>query len=233
LGTSSASTGSVTLWKPDLRLSIYTGSAYPSYQRVGDGTAGVFDYDATGFPVWCAAAATNAGLHSVGTVDMTATDAARMGAVVVKTSDAAAAIVSEFGTTSTNAGSMYLAAPGAGASPGFAFNSTGTIGSVATVVGYQSPAIAALVSSSDISADVSTLTANAAATTTNTANQGTGNYGAYRYYNFGRSLDSGPSLPFTGRMATWFAHLVDANSVSSAAFAALIAEDAASVGLIY
>jgi hypothetical protein len=65
------------------------------------------------------------------------------------------------------------------------------------------------------------------------ADQGSGNFGAHRYHCFGRSRDSGPSLDFTGRMATVGAHLVDANTIDAATFEALIREDGLSVGHPY
>jgi hypothetical protein len=237
-GTTTSYTGDgasgIFVWGADLRLSIYTGAAYPAYQRVGDGTAGVFDYDATGFPVWIGAAATNAGLHSVGTVDMTATDALRVGVVTVKTSDATAGMLSEFSPgISTNNGAAYLIAPSSTGLANFQVAGKGTVANSSTF-DITAPCIAAVSGYSDISAAQLLIAVNAGTSGGGGKNQGTGNYGNYRYYNFGRSLDSGPSLPFTGRMATVAAHIVDANIITEQEFAeGVIKPDAAEVGLSY
>ncbi len=222
----------VQVHKVDVRLSIYTGSAYPSYQRVNDGSPGVFDYDATG-PVWIGAAATNAGLHSVGTVDMTGTDAVRMGAVLVKTSDAASAMVCEMSPNlGSNNGTIYLAAPSAATITNYRAVSKGTVPVIADV-SSAAPDIAAISVYAKISADVLSVSKNSAAPVLSYADQGAGNYGAHQYNAWVRSAASGPSLSFPGRMATVAPHLVDANTIDAATFEALIREDAAAVGLTY
>jgi hypothetical protein len=228
-------TSGILTWGADLRLSIYTGTAYPSYQRVGDGSTGVFDYDHANFPAWWQAAATNAGMHTVGTLDLTATDAARMGVVAVKLSDVAAAAIAELSSTSsTTAGSLALFAPHANGTTSYLWRSRGTAGAAdATFSSAGSPRLSALYGASDISEDFLRLFENGVQVGQNTADQGTGNYGNHRYYAFGRSLDSGASLPFPGRLATSAPHIVDATIVSETDFAEMIREDAAAVGHPY
>jgi hypothetical protein len=224
----------IKLFGADLRLSIYTGPAYPAYQRVGDGTGGVFDYDHVGFPVWCAAAASNAGLHTVGTLDLSATNSARLGCVTAKLSNDLSILAEMSSDSDANSGTLQMLARSVDT---YRFRSRGTgsaangIASASTL--FPAPVINAITGIGNIPADVSQLRVNGALVGFDTSDQGAGNLGNYRYYAFGRNLDGTASLLYTGRLATWVPHIVDANSVGESQFADLIREDAAAVGLIY
>lgn len=192
-----------TAW--DVRPAYFNATNFPgipAYQRVGDGTAGVFDYDHVGFPQLLKQnAAGNAALMTLGTVDMTGTDAGAILAAVVKTSDVATGVVAEFGNLNTTNGSLTLSAPsGPGTRIGFGSRGSNTAVLDANSSAFAAPFITSLIGSGDISADVTNLISNGVtAGTPNTSDQGSGNLGNHRFNICARrDVNNTPSLPFTG-----------------------------------
>lgn len=224
-------TSGILVWGADLRLSVYDSLNLPAYQRVGDGSAGVFDYDWQGFPVRLVRGAANRGLMTLGTLDLTGTDAVNAGMWVVKTSDAAAAALMDLSNNpnSTN-GSLTILAPSA-AAPSYGWYSRGTTQAGVAPTGFAAPHMAALLGDAKISTPLARLTVNGTVAAQTSGTQGTGNYGNHRLYEGGRSLDSSPSLSFTGEWLPGF--VVDANAIDATLAAAMLREMAARVGHIY
>lgn len=227
--TNSPRTFTVTAY--DVRLAIYGTSAYPDYQRVNDGTPGVFDYDHVGFPVRLEAQANGRGLRSAGTVNFTNTDALHAGMVVVKTSDASTAALMELSSTVFgNAGSCWFASPDTNGATNVQFRAGGSVRNPTNQT-ISAPAVMALLGSSKIPTDQMSFTVNAA-TSTSAGDQGTGNYGDHVLNISGRDLSGTPSLRFTGGMfGTPF--IVDANVVSAADAAEMLRDIARVAGHTY
>lgn len=232
--TSSPRTFKITRY--DVRLAIYATGAYPPDQYVGDNTPGALDYQWEGFPVWTQIVGAGAGFHTVGLLDLSATDAARMGAVVAKLSDGAQCVIAELTATSeSGSGVLALIAPSATAAANYRMRSGGSVVSSVTTAGsYAAPRIDALVGRAEVAPASIGLRVSADAEVTSIASQGTGNFAAGRYYDGGRALDGSASLPATNiRMATWHTDIVDATSVDADTWAAHMRERAGAVSLTY
>jgi hypothetical protein len=116
---------------------------------------------------------------------------------VRKLSDAAQAVAVELGATGTDNGSFTLSAPRTATTPGYGFRSRGTVEALANITtSYPSPITNVLSGTGDISGDSAVLYVNGAQAASSTSDQGTGNYGNYPLYLFGRG---GTSLFFNGR----------------------------------
>lgn len=127
-------------------------------------------------------------------VDFTAYDKVFSCWGVRKLSDAAAGTVFEIGGGGV-AQAFWLRAPNT-AAPDFSFSSRGSAAaSIATVSGFQASVSGVLSAEGSISGDVSRLRVNGGAPTTNTADQGTGNYLNGVVY-FGRR--AGVNTPLNG-----------------------------------
>lgn len=130
-------------------------------------------------------------------INFTGTDKMTVWAGVRKLSDAAAAIVCELSTTSTNNGSFYLAAP-VTANANYGFHSRGTVPQPAqTGSSFASPHTSVITGIGDISGDISSIRVNGTTITASKLDQGAGNYGNYPLY-IGRR--AGSTLPFNGRL---------------------------------
>lgn len=128
-------------------------------------------------------------------LDLTATDKIGVFTAVRKLSDAARAMIVEFGNSSLQA--FRLEGPANIGDIEYAFSSAGTLTGFA---GYNNAAGAApntsiLTGLGDVSGDVSILRINGAQAAITTTDQGTGNYGDRVLYFFRRG---GSSLPFNG-----------------------------------
>lgn len=180
----------IEAWGADLRVAN-DGVGIPNYQRVNTAT----DYDSTGFPVYLRADGVDDGMVT-NSIDFTSTDKMTVVAGVRKLSDAVAAPFAELSATNaTNNGVFTLWAPPSGADR-YGFVSKGTDSSIANSVGYASPITNIVTGFGNISGDSAILRVNAIQAAINTADQGTGNYGAYPLYLFRRG---GTTLPFNGR----------------------------------
>jgi len=114
-----------------------------------------------------------------------------------KASDAARAIICELSTDIvTNNGSFRIAAPNANAATNVTFSSKGTTAQTAASTAYAAPITVVETGIGDISGDVAQMRVNGAVINTNTADQGTGNYGNYPIYIGGRVS----SFFFSGRI---------------------------------
>jgi len=184
----------VFIWGADLRV---TNDALnqPSYQRVGAAS----DYDTNGFLPFLAFDGSDDAM-STSAIDFSGTDKMTVFAGVRKLSDAANAIIAEIGVAGPN-GSFRTFAPG-GAIPGsdkYAFVTRGTTDSpsATTSSAFNAPVTNVLTGISDISSDVSILRINGAQVATNSADQGTGNYGNHSLFIGARN---NASLFFNGRI---------------------------------
>jgi len=171
----------------DLRLSI--DANLPPYQRVTSPT----DYDEVGFPAYARFDGINYWLETGGTVDMTSTDEVTVLAGVTKLSDAARGQIVEFGGgTDNGAFNVFNFTDGR-----LYFENRGTIVRSAASSVLTGPIKALLTGIGKISTDTALLRINGAQVATNSADQGTGNYGDYKFYMGSRG---GASLPFNGRI---------------------------------
>lgn len=125
------------------------------------------------------------------------TDKVQVFAGVRKLSDAATAMVAEFGpNASTNDGSFWLAAPVGNGRDDFNFESRGTIRVPVTRLGFAAPISCVLGAAGDIALPRTTLRVNGDGVS-NVNSQGTGNYLAYPLY---IGMRAGTSFPFNGRL---------------------------------
>lgn len=179
--------GSVT--KADLHVAN-TGAGLPAYQRVNTAT----DYDTVGFPHylrfidddWLVTNTITPGI-----------DKAQVFAGVRKLSDAAQGVVAELSATiASNNGTFLLAAPD-GATQTYGWDSKGTTQVDAVATSIAAPITNVLTGIGDISGDSTILRVNGTQAAQNTADQGTGDYGAYPLY-IGRR--GGTTLPFNGHL---------------------------------
>ena len=134
-----------------------------------------------------------------GSVNPSGVNKAQVFAGVRKLSDAALGIVVETSTSSTsNAGTIYLLAPGT-VPDYYAFRSGGTtrINASATSAQLAAPITNVLTGLGDISGDLATIRANGTQAGQNTADQGTGNFLSYPLYIGSRA---GSSLRFNGNL---------------------------------
>jgi len=128
--------------------------------------------------------------------DLSNTDEVTVIAGVRKLSDAAGGTIAELSATiSANNGAFQMLGPN-GANPNYLFRSRGTTERVAiSANSFSSPITNFLVGVGDISGDVCRLLINGTQVATDTADQGTGNYGNYTL-NIG--MRNNASLPFNG-----------------------------------
>lgn len=185
--------GSVT--NADLRLSSDV-PGLPSYQRVTSST----DYDEVGFPAYARFDGLDDWLETGGTVGMTSTDEVTVVAGVTKLSGDQAIILessSSVGTAGTFA--LFSSPISSSVLRSWNFVSNGTAVAIANPPGNDIPAPAKrlLTGIAKISTDTAVLRVNGATYASSTANQGSGNYSAQKFY-MGRR--GGTSLPFNGRI---------------------------------
>jgi hypothetical protein len=170
-------TADILAWGASLLTSADQTSTGGAYQRIAAAT----DYD-TSNPVWRPYLAFDGTDDSFGTsaIDFSATDEMTVFAGVHKASDAARATLAELGNNVTS--SFRFEAPNA-ATPTYQFASAGTnlVGTTTSSV-YAAPTTNVLTGIGDISADVATLRVNGAPASSNTADQGTGNYGNHALF---------------------------------------------------
>ena len=149
----------------------------PTYQRVNTSS----DYDTVGFKPYLSFNGVNQWLQT-NSIDFTYGDKMFVSAVVRKLSDAARAILFEFGLVGTSSGSFNLNAP----QPPYEydFSSQGTSNAIALLDNstYTAPITNVLSGIGNISGAQSILRVNGAQAAISTADQGTGNYGNHPLY---------------------------------------------------
>ena len=135
---------------------------------------------------------------STAAIAFTSTDAVSVFAGIRKSSDATLGTVLEFGTDSTNNnGSFSLRSPNTTASAAYSYVSRGTALSLTTSpASFAAPRYNLLTGLCDISADQSVLRVNGVQVSSNTADQGTGNYANQALF-IGRRNNTSQS--FSGR----------------------------------
>ncbi len=219
--------GSVTTSRFDLRLAAFAGMNLPAYQRVGDGTAGVADYDTAGFRdmLWW-----NGTTHAMATpaIDLTGSNQIEALLNVVKVSDASTYLAYETSVSAnSNSGSMYIAAPGTIGS-NYSCRSHGTVVQTAsyTDASVAAPNLACLRHVSSIPGKSLTLYRNGVSIVTNTGDQGAGKYGNHPLYIGARA---GTSLYFNGYMLP--GPLFDSTGISSTLLDQVAREQAALWGV--
>ena len=183
----SSLTGSIVVWGAQL----VTGSSAGTYQRIAAAT----DYATAGFLPYLALDGTDDSF-ATGSISFTSTDSVAVCAGITKNSDSATGMVVELSDT-INSGSFRIAAPFGGGAANFYFESIGTTRSAATGTTFTAPITAVVTGLGTISTDQSILRVNGTQSATNTADQGTGNYGNYPLY-IGRRNNA--SVPFNGRI---------------------------------
>ena len=196
-------TGSVT--NADLRPAN-AGVGLPAYQRVGAATsgsstaAGNADYDADPalWPRYLRFDGVDDALASA-SINFTSTDKMSVFAGVRKLSDAALGMVTELSVAlGSNNGSFYLVAPSGGSGNDYSFVSKGTASAGAgSGASYVSPITNVVAGLGNISGDSTLLRINGVEVGTNSADQGTGNFGNYPLYVGSRA---GSSLRFNGHL---------------------------------
>ena len=134
---------------------------------------------------------------STGSIDFTTTDKMTVMAGVRKLSDSQRGVLSELSATYANMGTFAIECPAVAALQDYQFVSTGTTIRAANSTVYPAPTTNVLTGIGNISGDQAILRVNGTQAASNTADQGTGNYGNYPLY-IGRR--GGTSLPFNGRL---------------------------------
>jgi hypothetical protein len=187
----------VDIWHPDLRVSN-DGVGLPAYQRVTTAT----DYDTTGFPLYLRYNGTNSTMQTP-SIDFSSTDKMSVFSGLRKLSDTAGAFVELSANTNTNAGAFWLFAPGSSggvvAFDWFTRGSAGVGGGqfvTPSNAAYPAPGSYVVTGTGNIAGDAKELRVNGASAGTNSADQGTGNFGNYPLYLGARG---GSSLWFNGR----------------------------------
>ena len=191
-----SNTVTALVWGAQLLTAADVTATGNAYQRIAAAT--VYDTAAV-FRPYLAFDGVDDSL-STSAINFTSTDKMTAFAGLSKLSDATAAIFTELSaTTSSNAGSFYIAAPEAtGASGNFTYKSRGSLDITPTSPGaYLSPTTRVLSCIGEIASDTATLRINGAQAVNSTGDQGTGAYGNYPLY-IGRR--GGTTLPFNGRL---------------------------------
>ena len=191
-----SNTVTALVWGAQLLTAADVTATGNAYQRIAAAT--VYDTAAV-FRPYLAFDGVDDSL-STSAINFTSTDKMTAFAGLSKLSDATAAIFTELSaTTSSNAGSFYIAAPEAtGASGNFTYKSRGSLDITPTSPGaYLSPTTRVLSCIGEIASDTATLRINGAQAVNSTGDQGTGAYGNYPLY-IGRR--GGATLPFNGRL---------------------------------
>jgi hypothetical protein len=223
---SPAGTETIEILRQDRRLSAFSAMNLPAYQRVGNGTAGVADYDTAGFRPMLYFDGTSDAL-ATSAIDLTGTDQIMALCNVLKVSDASGQIVYE---TSANAGTtngaIYLSAP-QNVNPNYGVSSRGTAQSlIITASSFAAPNLSCFKAIADISSDVLTLYRNGAEIGTSASDQGTGNYGNHALYIGARA---GTSVWFKGYMIPGF--MGDTTGIPAALLDQMAREQAALWGV--
>ena len=223
----SSTIGSVTVQKVDLRLSAYSTLTIPYYQRIGSGTAGVWDYDTTGpmadgstgvFPCYLRRV-TDDQSASTKVADLTGTDEVFVGYGGVKESDAAAGTALSLGTDVTSVNGTYaIRFPVSNGTTDFAFAARGTTTITATATGHTAPKVAAVAGYADISTPTTSITVNGV-TTTETGSLGTGNFASATVYD---ASQAGTARWVNDRC--YYQLAVDGRATTAASRAALTAQ---------
>lgn len=154
-------------------------------------------------------------LPTVGTVDLTATDALTFVTGLQNLSNAAAAIYAETGTArSSITGGFSVIVPDSVAGAWAWFNK-GTSDASVTSSNYTAPKSGVVTGIADISSDVCRLRINGVQVGTSATDQGTGNYGNH-IWNFG-SRNNGASAPFSGHEYGTIPHvgIADADTLAN------------------
>lgn len=190
----SMTAGTVLVKEADLRAANESASL-PPYQRVVDSLT----YDTAGFPLFIQPDGSD-DFMVTNSIDFSASDKVFVCAGVRKLSDSALGGIAELSTSTSSNGmfAVWAGNPSSGlGTPGYGFSSRGTANQAAIVVsGYGAPISNVFTGTGDISLDSVILRLNGTQTASNTADQGTGNYGNYPMYFYRRG---GTTLPFSGR----------------------------------
>ena len=177
---------------PDTR-SVNDALNQPTYQRVNTST----DYDTVGFKPYLRFNGVSQWLQT-NSIDFSYGDKMFVCAGVRKLSDGAiGALLETSANSNTNAGAIWLLAPGSPGSNQYSFRSKGTSASDVNVTGYAAPITNVLSGIGNIGGDQAILRINGAQAATSISDQGTGNYGNYPLYIGARA---GSSLWFNGRL---------------------------------
>jgi hypothetical protein len=184
-------TGDVTkglyLYYADFRVTNQ-GVGLPAYQRVNTST----DYDSTGFPTYIKPNGSNQFMQT-NSINFTATDKMTVWQGVRALQFSATAMILELSNSVTaNAGSFALLCENTSA---FNFYSAGTTSRVVASATQTPPVTAVLTGIGNISGPLVALRTNSTQVS-NTASQGTGNYGNYSAFFYMRG--GSPSFPFNG-----------------------------------
>lgn len=196
-GTGDGTSG-IYIWGADLRRTIDTINQ-PAYQRVGDGTAGVLDYDTAGFWPYVSNDGSDDGMSSAA-VDFSASDEITVIGAVTKLSDGGRQVFVELSpTVASNSGSFLLSTPNSAAA-NFNFTAGGSTRVDNTVTTYTAPISAVVTGLADISAPSNVVRVNGVQAAAVTSSQGTGNFGSTFRLNVGvRDRNGTPSLFLNGR----------------------------------
>jgi hypothetical protein len=200
-------TSGVYYWGADLRVSN-NGVNIPSYQRVSTST----DYDTVGFPLYLKFNGTSSSM-ATNSINFTNTDKTTIWSGVRKLSDAANGVIAELSSSlASNTGSFLLRTGSFSTSVGYLFGSRGANnpGTYADVNLPASPVTNVATGIGDIFGDSQILRLNGSQVASNTADQGTGNYGNYPLYVGARA---GSSVFFNGQLYS----LIIRGAASSAA----------------
>lgn len=177
------------------KAQLDAGTIATPYQRVTTYTN--YDADPTKFPAYLRFDGVDDALQT-GNIDFTSTDKMTVWAGVTKLSDAATGTVVELSATkSANNGVFALFAPLTLGSPDISWYSKGTSERLAGSTSESAPVTLVTTGIGDISGDISSFRVNGAVVQTQTADQGTGNFGNYPIYIGARA---GTSLYFNGRL---------------------------------
>ncbi len=187
-GSNPAATGFLDVYKADFRVTN-NGITQPAYQRVNTST----DYDTTGFLPYLKFDGNDDSL-STNSISFTSTDKMSVFAGVRKLSDTTQMLVELSAVVDVNNGSWNLF----NLSSKFTTDSRGTASSRTTIAATPAaPSTTVVTLLKDIAGDINSGRINAGTFSTDSTDQGTGNYGNYPLYIGSRA---GTSLQFNGQM---------------------------------
>ncbi len=181
-----AGAGSYVIWGAQYSF----GSEVIRYQRIAAAT----DYDAMGFAKGWRFDGVDDSLYSPVSFSWASTKVS-ITAAIRKLSDAATAMVAEFGPISTSDGTFYLAAPLNAGVANVGTGSRGTSAAFVAVTGVPAPAGLILSMTGDIAAPSIALRVNGVPSNASSTTQGAGSYGNY-VMNVGRRNNA--TNPFNG-----------------------------------
>jgi hypothetical protein len=186
-------TVSGTVTRADLRPTN-DALTQPNYQRVTTST----NYDTVGFMPYLETDGVDDWM-STSNINFTGSDKVTAVAGMRKLSDAAVAMLAEFGSNAAiDSGSFAMVvSPGAAPRDSYGWRSKGTVQTAPNINGFVAPHTAVIRGIGDIGRQVAQINVNGVAAVLETLNQGTGNYGNYPLFLFRRD---GTTLPFNGRM---------------------------------